>query len=261
MEYLILAIFAIIFLGSIAYGIYTLTGNVIFAKNQIKNEIQSHKVKKSDLYMEKASEALANADFDTAFRYMNDAIRINPKFYDYYGFRGWTKILLGNYESALKDLDYAIYLESQDEILYTYRAAANNALGNFNQAIIDSNKSISLNNNYSPAYIQRGSAYGKSGNYNQAMNDFNTAIRIYPDDSSIYDARAEIYKDNGYTEYARKDWEYAIQLNPSFKRFFQEEIDNLFKINEVVTDYKVIEPEVKKIESIIKAKADYGESL
>jgi len=79
-----------------------------------------------------------------ALEYLDQAIRLDPKYGDAYYNRGRTYGVLGRYQRAIEDFNQAIRLDPKYALAYTNRGIAYNNLGQHKRAIEDFNQANRL---------------------------------------------------------------------------------------------------------------------
>ena len=182
------------------------------AKKSFKKKLISKHTMLAIFYNNKGANALANRDFNTAYRYFKAAVKADKKFSSAWGNLGILYKTTGNYEHAdfayrkaifLDDYNntaldnYAILLRKngfhddaeviEKKILqrrvsnpYYYALLASEAeyKGNYDIAVNHYRKAIKLNNRIDELYIGLASTYYKMGNYKSAQAATKKAIQI-----------------------------------------------------------------------------------
>ena len=192
-------------------------------------------------------------DYQGAISKFNDAIKINPNYFEAYNNLGAVYLGLQNYSQAIEDLNQAITLNPNFAEAYNNLGLAYYRLKNYTQAIENYTKSIDLNNpELHFPYNNRGLAYAKLKNYEQAFSDYNQAIKINSDYFEAYNNRGAAYYDLKNYSQAISDWTQAIQLNPNYAEAYNNRgvaYRKLQKYEQAIKDFtKSIElnnPELK----------------
>ena len=136
--------------------------------------------------LHKYSEAII--DFTKAINFaLTKDTSIPQGLYNYYYYRGNSKLKLGDTTSAILDIDSAIYFWSYHHFAIKRRALVNTALGNYEKAIKDYDLLMSQNGDFpddeewSADFYYRAIAKQKTGR-NGYSKDFNTAKKYgyYP---------------------------------------------------------------------------------
>jgi hypothetical protein len=108
------------------------------------------------VYATKGAYALAAKDFD-------DAIRINPKDFETYNNRCWTRAVLGDLQAALSDCNEALRLNPRYAEALDSRGLANLKLGRSSDAISDFDAALEANSRSASSLFGRGIAQLRSG--------------------------------------------------------------------------------------------------
>ena len=109
----------------------------------------------------------------------NEAIRLNPNFFEAYYNRGIVRYELGDKQAAIEDYNQAININPNLAHAYNNRGAVRYELEDKQAAIADFNQALKINPNYADAYYNRGNAYATLGDKFQAISDFQQAAKIY----------------------------------------------------------------------------------
>lgn len=194
------------------------------------------KLKRFDEAMEKFDEALdylpsyapaldgkANLliileDFKGAGKIIEDAIKKNSDYPQFYLTRGIVNIHKGKYKDALEDLNRALDLAQglNDKIfenkIYVNRGAAYQKLFQDEDALNDYSKAIQLNDKNPNVYLYRGFLYYQSNNFPEALTDFDAAIELDPENPFAYYNRGMINFKQDNTVEACDDFHKACEL-------------------------------------------------
>lgn len=153
-------------------------------------------------------------DINGAFKFYNEAIRLDPKFALAYNDRGSLYEEKGDRNAALKDYSEAIRQDPNLAIPYSNRANLLMELGNLDEAIRDVSEAIKLEPTDYLAYYNRGVMQGAKGNTKAAFLDYNEAIRINPEFANAYLNRGVFLMQQGDLAAAEKDFTDTIRLDP-----------------------------------------------
>lgn len=170
----------------------------------------------AEAWVEKAKKLFSDGSFtnpNQAIEYLNNAIKLDSRYYKAYHMRGYIYKSLGEYQRAIDDYSEAIRLNQNYASAYFSRGLAYGDLGNYNQEIADYNKAIELDPNKDVVYFNRGVAYGNLGNYNKEIADYNKVIELNPRDAEAYYNRSLSYKHLGNYRQAISDFSKSIDLN------------------------------------------------
>jgi tetratricopeptide (TPR) repeat protein len=122
----------------------------------------------------------SNQELDEAILYFSEAIRLNPKLFEAYLYRGLANDQKGSYDRAIADYSKAIDRQPNNALLYNYRGRLYTIKGNYQFALYDLDRAIFLNQKDASAYKNRGDAHYGNGSYDQAIRDYTEAIRLDP---------------------------------------------------------------------------------
>jgi tetratricopeptide (TPR) repeat protein len=147
----------------------------------------------------------------------NQAIAINPKYSQAYGNRAFLKEKLNDIQGALVDYNQAIAINPEFYQAYSNRALLKyDKLNDIQGALVDYNQAISINPKYSEAYSNRALLkYDKLNDIQGALADYNQAIITNPKSSNAYYNRANLkYVKLNDIQGALADYNQAIITNP-----------------------------------------------
>lgn len=142
-------------------------------------------IKRGAIYSRKQEKALANKDFDAAFKLIS-----SPHDYESIGRLGETLMSIGNYQASA-------------------------------QMFSDI---IKANPNSDKAFFHRGTAYMKTNMSDNAIQDFSECIRLNPQHADALNARAALYDLKGRKDLAAADRKIASDPDLQF-HFLPEEFD------------------------------------
>ena len=93
---------------------------------------------------------------------LNEAIAIDPSYFEAHNYRGLVRAALGQFNGAIQDYTQAINLSPEYALAYTNRGDASRNLGNIQAAITDYNRAVRVSPRYENYHIDRGLAYSTS---------------------------------------------------------------------------------------------------
>ena len=147
----------------------------------------------------------------------NEAIRINPNYYEAYNNRGLSKYYSGDHpEGAISDYNEAIRINPNYVRAYARRGLAFQRLQKNEQANSNFKKAISLFPKTADDYLGRGVAKFYLGDNQGAITEFTEAIRINPNDYEAYFNRGYLKYPLGDKIGAVSDFDKAIRINPDY---------------------------------------------
>jgi tetratricopeptide (TPR) repeat protein len=152
----------------------------------------------------------------------NQAIAINPKYSQAYGNRAFLKEKLNDIQGALVDYNQAISINREFYQAYSNRAFLKEKLNDIQGALTDYNQAISINSKYSEAYNNRAILkYVKLNDIQGALADYNQAIINNPKSSNAYYNRANLkYVKLNDIQGALTDYNQAIINNPKYSEAY-----------------------------------------
>ena len=107
-----------------------------------------------------------------------------------------------------------INTDPKDTTAYAARGYSYMLLSEYNRALEDYGKVITLDPTTAMWYRNRAELYTKIGDYSKALKDINTAIDYYNGDPRAYVLRGEINAKLGYRSKAGEDYSKAAELEP-----------------------------------------------
>lgn len=146
----------------------------------------------------KAGLLILMEDYKKAGKIIEEAIKKNSDYPQFYLTRGKIYIHKGKYKDAIEDLNRALDLaQGQNNKLfenkvYVNRGAAYQKLFEFDAALNDYSKAIQLDDNNPNVYLYRGFLYYQNNDHPEALKDFNTVIDIDPENPFAYYNRGMI---------------------------------------------------------------------
>lgn len=122
--------------------------------------------------------ALDYTDPQKSIEYLNNAIKLQPKFGTAYFLRGNTYAKLNQHQRAIEDFNKAILLKPKDADIYQSRGVEYTMLLRYQPAIEDFNKAISLKPDRADVYKCRGYVYFSQGNKERGCADAKKACDL-----------------------------------------------------------------------------------
>jgi len=147
----------------------------------------------------KANLLIMMENYKSAGKMIENAIKNNSDYPQYYLTRGIVYIKKGKFEDAIEDLNRALDLsqgmnnKQLENKIYINRGAAYQKLFQNDAALNDYSKAILLNNDNPDVYLYRGFLYYQSNDHPEALKDFNTVIELDPENPFAYYNRGMIY--------------------------------------------------------------------
>lgn len=171
-------------------------------------------------YLQRGIIYYSKGEFDHAIFNFDEAIKINPAYFEAYLYRGLSYADRGNAESAIADYNKAIEINPKNEEVYFVRGVAFAAIKEPDKAIADYTKAIELNPKYVQAYLNRALLSITTGKTDNAISDADKVIEINPNFPGGYYLRGLAYANKNSLEQAIRDYTKAIEINPQYKEAY-----------------------------------------
>ncbi|NOQ24298.1 MAG: tetratricopeptide repeat protein [Bacteroidales bacterium] len=146
----------------------------------------------------KANLLILMEDYKKASKIIEEAIKRNSDYPQFYLTKGIINIKKNKYEDAVEDLGIALDLAQglDDKVLeskiYANRGAAYQKLLENEAALNDYSKAIQLDGNNPNVYLYRGFLYYQNNDHPEALKDFDSVIEIDPKNPFAYYNRGMI---------------------------------------------------------------------
>lgn len=166
----------------------------------------------------KANLLILMEDYKEAGKLIEEAIKKNSDYPQFYLTYGIVLIHKGKHKDAIENLNRAIDLayDAKDTFfkskIYVNRGAAYQKLFNYDAALNDYSQAIQLNENNPNVYMYRGFLYYQSNEYDQALSDFNTVIEIDPENPFAYYNRGMVHLKQAEDAKACEDFHKSCEL-------------------------------------------------
>jgi protein O-mannosyl-transferase len=149
--------------------------------------------------------------YDRAIEDLDQAIRLDPKYFEAYDNRGFAHLSRRDYDLAIEDHTEAIRLNPRDALAYNDRGLAYKYKGDYARAIEDFANAIKLRPTFL-LYNNRGVTWDAAGDHNRAIDDFNEATRLNPEYMVGYFNRGLAHRGAGDYDQALDDFKKACSL-------------------------------------------------
>jgi tetratricopeptide (TPR) repeat protein len=165
-------------------------------------------------HFEKGKLFFAREDYIAAVQEFTEAIRLNPKDYEYYYYRGNAFSDKGDHDSAIRDFDEAIRINPNNQLSYLRRARIYEwNKEDYDSAIRDYSEAIRIDPNNKINYMFRANLlFWDKEDYDSAIRDCSEVIRIDPNDGRAYNLRAQAHGAKGNKKSADNDYAKAKEL-------------------------------------------------
>jgi tetratricopeptide (TPR) repeat protein len=122
----------------------------------------------------------------TALKYLNDAVKADPKSHFAWSNRGYYNSKLGDNKTAVYDLSKAIELQPDDKVAYLNRGYTYIGMNDYATALKDIDKALELDPDYLGAIAYKGIALTNIGQPAEALPFLDRAISLQPDNPAFY---------------------------------------------------------------------------
>ncbi|NEQ70266.1 MAG: tetratricopeptide repeat protein [Symploca sp. SIO2D2] len=200
-------------------------------------------------------QAVANQQYQTgqlqeALASYDQAIKLQPDYYQAWGNRGNVLSNLGQYQEALVSFDQAIKLQPDGYIAWYSRGFVLSDLGQHQEALASYDQAIKLQPDYYQAWGNRGFVLSDLGKYQEALASYDQAIKLQPDDNIAWGDRGNVLRDLGKYQEALASYDQAIKLQPD---------DNIawFRRGFVLSDLGQYQEALASYDQTLKLQPDY----
>ena len=152
---------------------------------------------------------------EQAVNLINQAICVQPTAL-MYAHRANALQAQQQYQAAIDSYQQAIKLQPQFFEAYANLGIAYRGLGQLDAAIDSYQRAIAINPDYAPAYNSLGSALKTQGKLNAAVESYRHALRLNPQYADAYNNLANAYQTLGRLNEAVTSYRQALALNPHY---------------------------------------------
>ena len=209
----------------------------------------------ADVLVELANAYSLTGDFETSFKYINDALKLDKEFRDAYVLKGSNYRVMGNIELALSSYQTAVQVDPNFYMGFLQTAYLLTEQENHQLALEYYTNAYELDNKSIEALYGIAMSHQDLGNYEEAQQAYRTILTIDPDfyfsyfnqgfikhyymqeiDSAIYYYNTaleiepesvktwhnlgEAYFEQGRTNDAAKAYSKALSINPDYEPTF-----------------------------------------
>jgi len=156
---------------------------------------------------------------ETARRYCNDALRLNPSLAEAYVCAGSVDTLTGEYEKAAREFDRGIEIEPTNDEAYGGLGRAYESRGEMEEAEQAYRRAISTRPQYAVAYLWLGNFYVRQNRHEDAIAQFRQALTLAPDNGPTYVSLGLAYANIGKFDEAIAILQKGATLRPNYDMF------------------------------------------
>ncbi len=154
------------------------------------------------------------ANYKDAIKYYDQAIKIEPLYYNAYINRANAKSKTNDFVGAVEDLNFVVSHDSTLVNAYINRANARRNLQDYKGALEDYEKALVMKPTQPELYMSRGLVLFDLKDNAGAIRDFTKAIEMNPTMLDAITNRAFVKKSMGNLEAAAADYDLAIGIQP-----------------------------------------------
>ena len=167
-------------------------------------------------------------NYDEALNYLEQAIKINPTYYNYWLEKGNYNRLKGKGDEAIEAYTQAIQIKSDYFLTYIYRGAVYERLERFDEALSDYKMAVKCNPKYQYGFESIGSLSWRAGNWKECREAYEKVAEFDKENISYQLAIAACYLKEGKKqlckEYAGKKMRNLDRSSPEYAilRFYYD---------------------------------------
>jgi len=150
-------------------------------------------------------------------------------------FRAQQKILLEEYREAIRYLDLAIRFNPRDGAAFNDRGLCMAEMGMLQDALAFFDRGIAAEPDYATIYHNKGWLLNRLGRHAEAIPLFNKALDLEPDRAVTFENLADTYVQLGRVPEAREAYRQSLALLKTAPRSIREQIrDSLQRLGEQI---------------------------
>lgn len=191
-------------------------------------------VKNATTYLKRGYSYLLIQDYQSALIDMNEALKMAPVMDKAYFARAVCRFELQDFKTAEEDLRKFMETDKSNALAYNYLAAIKFMQKNYKEALDNYDMVAKLDPAYPDVYTNRGMMRHNLGDLNGAIKDYDLAIKQNPSNSAAYNNK-------GAAELVLKDYKSAINdldMAIKIKEDYADAYDNRGKVKIKMGDQK-----------------------
>tara|TARA_B100001939_G_scaffold347262_1_gene368328 strand:+ start:298 stop:2298 length:2001 start_codon:yes stop_codon:yes gene_type:complete len=196
-------------------------------------------------------------NFEKAIAYLNNSIKINPKFPYSYNSKGIVFSENKEFEEAITNYNEAIFLKPDLFEAHLNKAISLKNIQKYEESFKSFEKCIEIEPNNPKIYYNRGNLFSKTSKFKEAKSEFDKAIKLKENYAEAYEGRADVLQELAkiqQDEYnfilSINNYEKAYRLNPNLNYVYGKLVHSKMLIN----DWEGLD------ESLLKIKNDIDEN-
>ncbi len=198
--------------------------------------------------------ALVNAGkVGEAVAHFEQAVRIDPDYYDAYTDLGVALARMGRIEEAIQRYEQVLQIKPDFVEAHTDLGIALTQLGRIEEAIAQYEQALRINPDSAEAHTDLGVALAQTGKIEEAVAQYNQALQINPDYADAHTHLGLALAQTGKTEEAVAQYEQALRINPG-------DADAHTDLGAVLAQTGKIEEAINQYEQALQINPDYAEA-
>jgi len=202
------------------YEVYLLHGHAFCLLNRIIDaEIKFNYAinisldEADEVYINIASILMRTEKYSLAIKYLEKAILLYPKNFDFLYEIASCYEQLGDINNSIKYYNYLLDIEPYTENAWFNLGLLYEKIGKYDKSIEAYEFVTAINENYSIAYLNKGNVNLNAGNYKAAIKSYKEYISINDDCPEIYCYIGECYEKLAEYKYAKEYYQKAINFD------------------------------------------------
>lgn len=151
--------------------------------------------------------------YEEAIAAYEQAIKIQPKYYEAWYAKGYSLYRLQRYEEAIASYEKVIQLQPEEPMAWYIRGLILGELQRYEEAIASYDKAIEIDPDLPEYWFFRGNALNQLQKYEQAIASYDRAIQIQANHSDAWYNKACSYAEQGNVSEAIATLQQAIDLD------------------------------------------------
>ncbi|MDZ8107123.1 MAG: tetratricopeptide repeat protein [Nostoc sp. DedQUE12a] len=179
--------------------------------------------------------------FEEAIAAYETAIQLKPDFYKAWYYRGGTLGELGYFEEAIASFDKALEIKPDYQEAWSSKGLALLKLGWLREAISSYDQALDLQPQDQENWYHRGIALAVGEQFAEAITSYDRALEIDPDYHEVWIDRGVVLFNLGRWSDAIASWDKALSVQADFYLAWYNRgvaLDNLGRRQEAITSYR-----------------------
>ena len=196
-------------------------------------------------------------NFEEAIIYLNNSIKINPKFPYSYNSKGIVFSENKEFEEAIKNYNEAIFLKPDLFEAHLNKAISLKNIQKYEESFRSFEKCIEIESDNPKIYYNLGNLFSVTSKFKEAKSEFDKAIKFNQNYAEAYEGRADVLQELAKIEQDEykftlsiSNYEEAYRLNPNLNYVYGKLVHSKMLVN----DWSGLD------ESLLKIKKDIDEN-